>query len=156
MAYDKEGLISIVNYAEKILFYLYYETCDTWWKRLYLDKLFTNMNTLKLELYYKNKIRELKGKQQRKETEQIRNNIDTLKEEIRNKYNQQGIAVFYNLFDIYLLNESKIIKQQTDTNYIDKRIKQYPNMYKPYILKHFELNWNESDIQVLNNIIKEV
>jgi ABC-type Fe3+ transport system substrate-binding protein len=115
------------------------------------------MNTLHLELYYKNKTRELAEDKRIKETKQLRDSIDILKEQLTEKYNNRGIAVFYTISDIYLINESRLINNQSNMlDYINKNIRQYPDMYAPYILEHLELNWNESDIQILNKLLMEV
>jgi len=152
MAYDKKEYVSIVNYVEKILFYLHNETCDIYWKKLFLDKFFINMNTTTIEIYYNRGIKQQEETKKQEEIKTYRDKIESIKKEIQTKYNNDGIAVIYNLFDMFFINENRIIPRQNNSGYLDT-IKNNIETYKPYILNHIELNWDNSDLKILNELL---
>lgn len=165
MAYNSDGLISIVNYAEKILFYLHHEKCDMYWKKLFLDKLFQNMLTTGIELYYNRVSKQLQEEKTREEYKKLNEKIDSLQSEVQKIYNNKGMAVFYNTHNMYIINHVSLIQSQgknktykgeySDYDFIQGMEKDIER-YKPYIFKHIHLDRMESDIEILKNELLEI
>lgn len=105
MPYNYEGLISIVNFVEKVVTYIKYTDDGMHARKRFLDKFFIDKNVTHLDIYYRNKIRELKQEDEDMKQQAINKEIAGLKEDIRKEYNKLGYAVTYNYSSIFIIDK---------------------------------------------------
>lgn len=163
MAYNEKEYISISNYVEKIACYVKNTEEDPYWINKFLDKLFIELNTIKIEIYYRNKTREIEEKKKIEANRIEEEEVKQLKNNIQEAYNNLGYAVTYGLYDIFIIDKKhseKIIKEQN--NYYDvfnqtSRHEDKTDIRKQFLYKHIETNFRGNEtIEQLQNILQGI
>lgn len=164
MAYNEKKYISISNYVEKIACYIKHTEDDPYWINKFLDKLFIDLNTINIEIYYRNKTREIEEKKRIEESNKEEEIVSKLKKDIQEAYNNKGYAATYGLFDIYIIDKkhstNEIIKNQNnyfDTFHERNMRDDKSEVRNQFLYKHITTNHRgyETIIQ-LQNILQEL
>lgn len=159
MAYNKEGLISISNYVEKVVKYLTNTTSDNYWQKIFLDKFFIESKTTSLELTYKRILKQEEEQKSILQAKETRNKIEELKTEVQKYYNNKNNVVIYDLFNLVILkndNKYNFIKKQNNksfSEFILNSIENNSNTIIEYVIKIIKLEWNKDDIKILNELL---
>lgn len=161
IAYDTEGIVSIVNYAEQLA--LYANNCiknmgenyDIYWSNLFISK-FLKGSTTGLEIYYNRAIREQKDQDRIKLYHDNQNKIKELVSKIQVEYNKRDQACIYNFKSLCIFKKDRsIIDRQGDMK-LCEMIDKYPELEEKYIHRRIDLDvsLNVKTIEILKREIK--
>ena len=120
-------------------------------KTNFLNNVFTHSNFYKLESFHKRESKRLEESKQLEELNNTRKDIDSKLLEVQEHYNNKGMAAVHGLFDLFIIDD---IKHKNLTIDFLKKLKfDNEELYNRHVIKHIKLEWNKSDIKILNSLL---